>query len=133
MTGRRRAYRILITGSRNWTARPVIAQAISDWLRTQGTTLGGAYPFPVVIHGGAAGADALAGQIADNWGWSPEVHKADWSKYGRSAGHRRNARMVSLGADVCLAFPLGASPGTRGCMAIAERAGIPVINHGDPA
>jgi hypothetical protein len=41
--------------------------------------------------------------------------------------------MVSLGADVCLAFPLGASPGTRGCMNIAERAGIHVINKGDVA
>ena len=46
-------------------------------------------------------------------------------------GHVRNHHMVSLGADLCLAFPLGESRGTRGCMAAAHKAGIPVRNHGD--
>jgi hypothetical protein len=35
--------------------------------------------------------------------------------------------MVSLGATLCIAFPLGASEGTRGCMRLAEAAGIPVL------
>lgn len=122
--------RILITGSRDWTDRAAIASAISDWLTSRGTSVAGAWPFPIVVHGGARGADRLADQVARNWGWTPESHLADWDRYGRSAGHRRNAVMVGLGADVCLAFPLGQSPGTRGCMRRAEAAGIPVINHG---
>ena len=40
--------------------------------------------------------------------------------------------MVDLGADVCLAFPLGESRGTRDCMRRASEAGIPVIDY-DPA
>jgi hypothetical protein len=84
-----------------------------------------------VVHGGARGADALVDEIARNWGWTPEVHPADWDLYGRSAGHRRNAEMVALGADVCLAFPLGVSSGTRGCMRLAASAGIFVANFGE--
>jgi hypothetical protein len=33
----------------------------------------------------------------------------------------------------CVAFPLGLSPGTRGCMAAAADAGIRVWNRGDAA
>lgn len=89
-----------------------------------------------MVTGGALGAD----DIADRWAWgmkqegwnvTPELHRADWDKFGRSAGHIRNNTMVKLGADVCLAFPIGESRGTRGCMRLAERAGITVINFGD--
>src|SRR5213075_534252 len=50
----------------------------------------------------------------------------------RSAGHRRNARMIQRRAYVgCVAFPLGLSAGTRGCMVAAADAGIPVWSRGD--
>lgn len=78
------------------------------------------------MHGGARGADTLASVEAKQWGFNVEVHPADWRSHGKAAGHRRNAEMVKLGADVCLAFPLGESRGTRGCMRLAEAAGIPV-------
>lgn len=84
-----------------------------------------------MVHGGARGADALADEIARHWGWTPEAHPADWDCFGRSAGHRRNTEMVALGADVCLAFPLGESRGTRGCMRLAAIAGIFVANFGE--
>lgn len=123
--------RILVTGSRKWTDRDVIRAALLDALGTY-TTIGQ----PVLVHGGARGADALAHVewhrlMSQHPGWlaDPEVHRADWDRYGKAAGHRRNAEMVTAGATVCLAFPLGESRGTRGCMALAERAGIPVIVH----
>lgn len=126
-----RPLRILVTGSRNWTDRAVIRAALVEALGTY-TTIG----LPVLVHGGARGADALAHVewhrlMSQRPGWlaEPEVHRADWDRYGKAAGHRRNAEMVAAGATVCLAFPLGESRGTRGCMALAERAGIPVIVH----
>lgn len=85
----------------------------------------------IVISGGARGADALAHEVAEQLGMETEVHVAEWYRYGRQAGPIRNDHMVSLGADVCLAFPLGRSVGTRHCMAAAEAAGIPVTNLGD--
>ena len=39
--------------------------------------------------------------------------------------------MVNAGADLCLAFPLGESRGTRDCVRRADAAGIPVLNYGD--
>ncbi|AGT14315.1 hypothetical protein ADZZY_67 [Mycobacterium phage Adzzy] len=123
--------RVLITGSRVWQARTTIWDALkAEWDRYPGGL--------IVVHGGARGAD----DIADRWAWgmkqtgwnvNPELHRADWDRYGKRAGILRNIEMVKAGADVCLAFPLGNSVGTRHCMGAAEKAGIPVINFGDRA
>lgn len=119
--------RILITGSRDWEDRDLIATAIAAEVATRQVSWGDV----TVVHGGARGADQLAGQIASHWGMREERHCADWTTHGKAAGPIRNARMVALGADVCLAFPKGESRGTRGCMRLAEKAGIRVCNYGD--
>lgn len=120
--------RILVTGSRDWVARTTIWNALNQEL----------LQFPdgiVIVHGGARGAD----DIADRWAWGMlqyqcrvqiEKYPADWELYGKRAGSIRNQQMVDLGADVCHAFPLEGSIGTRHCMARAMAAGIPVVNHG---
>ena len=59
-------------------------------------------------------------------GYGAARHPADWDKHGKAAGMIRNREMVALGADICLAFPIGRSPGTRACIREAQRAGIPV-------
>lgn len=114
--------RILITGSRDWTDRETIRAA----LRSAGQAARTHPQGVVVVHGGARGADTLAGEIAREFGCMVEVHLADWQTHGKAAGPIRNAHMVKLGADVCLAFPLGESRGTRGCIHMAETMGIPV-------
>lgn len=53
-------------------------------------------------------------------------HPGILDDYCPTAGPRRNAHMVKLGAARCLGFPVGRSYGTRGCMRLAWRAGIPV-------
>lgn len=117
--------RILITGSRSWTDRAAIRQAIVAWGQSVG-----AHPQQVtIVHGGAPGADILAADVALEFGCPSEEHRADWHTHGKAAGPIRNAEMVALGATACLAFPIGASPGTRGCMRLAEAAGIPVYVH----
>lgn len=120
--------RVLVTGSRNWTDQEAVFTALLDQWEKSGGEM-------VVIHGGARGADQIAHGWAtttpDEMGVSVEVHPADWGRHGKAAGFIRNQQMVDAGADVCLAFPLGKSPGTRHCMKAAERAGIPVINYGE--
>ncbi|ATN88129.1 hypothetical protein SEA_CINDARADIX_56 [Mycobacterium phage Cindaradix] len=120
--------RVLVTGSRDWMDRHAVWNTLQAELDRHPDGI-------VVVHGAARGAD----DIADRWAWGmlqmgyrvePEDHPADWDTYGRAAGHRRNAQMVRLGADVCHAFPLKDSIGTFGCMELAEKAGIPVVNHG---
>lgn len=111
--------RVLVTGSRNWFNHEII----SDALHAQ-RLLDPDYAI-TVVHGGAAGADALAAWWARSVGVHAEVHMADWS-LGKVAGHIRNQKMVDLGADVCLAFPMQGSRGTWDCVRRAEKAGIPV-------
>ena len=113
-------FKILITGSREWTDRRTITTALNEILKTipaQDT---------VVIQGGCRGADLLAKDIAKFLGMNVIEYPANWLLFGRYAGFRRNAEMVAQNPDVVLAFPIGESPGTRHCMKLARDAGIEV-------
>lgn len=115
--------RVLITGSREWTEREAVEEPLLAYYMFYGDNL-------VVVHGDCpTGADRIAKEFCDEMNITQDPHPADWSQ-GRKAGPLRNKRMVSLGADVCLAFPLGESRGTRGCMKMAEAAGIKVLDLG---
>lgn len=54
-------------------------------------------------------------------------HPGERGSYCPGAGPRRNAQMVGMGADVCLAMPMGLSYGTKGCARLAKKAGIEVV------
>lgn len=56
------------------------------------------------------------------------VHPGRLDDYCPSAGPRRNSIMVGRGHDLMLAMPgPGLSMGTRGCMKMAKRAGIEIL------
>jgi len=120
-------YRVLVTGSREFTDYTTVCMELGGVLRHLIATV---RPVPkiVVVHGAARGADELADRAARAFGMIPEPHPADWDAYGKSAGYRRNAEMVKAGADVCLAFyqPGAGNRGTDHCARLAEKAGIPV-------
>jgi hypothetical protein len=123
--------RVLVTGSRDWSDPGIInkalIQAYSWWTEIDpwGTEF-------VVVHGAARGADTMA----DEWACTqaateprikPESHPADWERYGNAAGHKRNQEMLDTGIDLVLAFQWSEkSPGTKGCVRMAKRMGIPV-------
>lgn len=124
-------YRVLVTGSRDWTSFAVQV-AMERLLELLAMT--DRLPM-VVVSGGGRGADALAFEWASQFQptlATTETHPADWELLGKAAGPLRNQEMVAAGADICLAFPLGESRGTRDCMERARKAGIPVLNFGDP-
>ena len=59
-----------------------------------------------LIEGGQTGADRLAREWAQLRGVPCKTYEADWNQFGRSAGPRRNARMLREGRpDGCVAFP----------------------------
>lgn len=123
-----KTFRILITGSRDWTNKQAVEDAILD--------LANWYPFQwedvVIVHGQCpTGADKIADDFAKECGITTDPHPADWDAFGKYAGPKRNKEMVDLGADVVLAFPKGASRGTRGCMKFAREAGLTVKNCGE--
>lgn len=104
---------VLITGGRDFYDAAAVRAAIE-----------GLDPRPgLVLHGGSTGADALADRIARELGIPVHVFPADWTRYGRSAGPRRNAEMIALRPDLVLAFPGGR--GTANCVLQARLAGIP--------
>ncbi|MEU8040919.1 SLOG family protein [Streptosporangium sp. NPDC049078] len=129
--GKGSAHRLLETGSRNHTGKTLIWDTLDKRLA--------AHPDMIVVHGACypdedehgnrpdVSADwlthlwCLARQVPD------EPHPADWPTYRRAAGPIRNGEMVAAGADECVAFPEGASTGTRDCMRQAAAAGIDVV------
>ena len=117
--------RLLITGSRYFNDAVLMHAAISDAVST---LRGFGFTRIVLVHGGARGADTLAAQIGRSMGLEIEAHPARWDVYGRSAGPVRNREMVELGANLVLAFPVGESHGTRGCMRLAQEKGCAVVN-----
>lgn len=100
--------RVLVTGSRDWEDRQrVWAEldlCLQDAIENQ--------VWLTVVHGDCpSGADWIAREWVEQ-GRLPylaaavdqERHPADWRQFGRRAGFKRNAEMVGLGADLCLAF-----------------------------
>lgn len=87
----------------------------------------------VVVHGGARGADRLAGEVATENAIKSVVFEADWDRHGRSAGYKRNVEMARYlkeqeraGARVqVVAFPGGV--GTDHMRDIARQMNIPVF------
>ena len=90
--------KVLVTGSRNFTANVVMKKAL-DRLKPSS-----------IVHGAARGADTLAQNYAKKNNITSYPHPAQWSKYGRSAGMKRNAEMLEQPPLICLVLglrPLG--------------------------
>lgn len=122
--------RLLVTGSRNFGSQgssdiALMRTALKDARRR---LLDAGFDRITLVHGAARGADQLAASVGKSMGFVLESHPAQWNVHGKAAGPIRNKEMVDLGADLVLAFPRGSSRGTRGCMALADKAGIEVIN-----
>lgn len=117
--------RILVTGSRDWDDQWVLENAAVEALRELGIR-----EATLVSGGCPTGADRM---MEDFWHMSRlgkvEYHPADWSKHGRKAGFVRNAEMVNLGADICLAFIKNNSKGATMTADMAEKKGIPVKRY----
>jgi hypothetical protein len=109
---------MLICGDRNWTDKDLLQKVMSTF--PPGTT---------VIHGGARGADSIAGDVAKELGFSVVVFKADWKRFGKAAGVLRNVEMLNDGKpDGVIAFhhDIRKSKGTAHMVKIAKEKGIEV-------
>ena len=78
-----------------------------------------------IVSGGSRGADTLGEQYAREKGYSIKRFPADWEKYGRSAGPRRNEAMARY-ADALLAYWDGESRGTKNMIELAKGNGLKV-------
>lgn len=113
--------RLLVCGGRSYSDREKLFWVLD--------ALHAATPVTLVIHGGANGADALAGAWAKERGIPVQVFDADWSSHGRAAGPIRNKAMLVEGKpNMVAAFPGGA--GTKNMVSQARAAGLGVFSVG---
>ena len=107
--------RLLVCGSRTWTD----AARIDAYIAQAKPTL--------IIHGGARGADTLAGDVAQRRGIPLCIFPAEWAYFGNNAGAIRNEWMLIFGKpDRVVAFWDGASPGTASMCSQARLRGVSV-------
>jgi hypothetical protein len=105
--------RTIVCGGRDFTD----ADLLNDTLN--------AFQITVLAEGGARGADALASAWARERSIPVQTYRADWRKYQRAAGPRRNLLMLSdFRPDLVIAFPGGT--GTAHCVRTARNLGFPV-------
>ena len=79
--------------------------------------------FKSIISGGARGADSLAERLAKENDIRLVVFKADWDRYGKSAGFRRNKDIIGA-CDLCVAFWDGESRGTAHDIELCREYGV---------
>lgn len=114
--------RVLVCGGRDYDNEVALGIRLSHVDMKRG-------PISLLIHGGARGADALAGAWAAMNGIASKCYPADWAQYGRPAGPLRNQRMIDEGRpDLVVAFPGG--QGTADMVRRARAAGVEVIEVG---
>ena len=78
-----------------------------------------------VISGCARGADTFGEQYAEEHGIPIEKHPADWERFGRSAGPRRNHEMA-LCAEALIAVLYPGMRGTENMIQEAKAAGLKI-------
>jgi hypothetical protein len=111
--------KVLVCGGRDFDDAALLDRAMCE--------LDNAICITSVIHGGAKGADTLAGEWAKKHKIAVRAYPADWDKYGRRAGPLRNEQMLAEGKpDFVLAMPGGR--GTAHMVSIAEAAGVKVVH-----
>lgn len=110
--------KIIIAGSRTITDFGIVEEAIFEFLVTNNITLS---QITEIVSGKARGVDTLGEQFAHKYGISIKDFPADWNKFGKSAGFKRNAEMGRY-ADQLIAVTIG-SPGTKHMITFMESAG----------
>ncbi len=128
---------VIVTGGRDYPDRESVHHALDlvHALTPIEAVLHGACgaTWPRVVAADLTGADRWAHEWATERGVVVHAHPANWERYGRGAGPRRNGDMIGRAGQLCrwqedralvLACPGG--PGTADCVRQAKRSGLTV-------
>ena len=118
-------FKVIIAGGRDFNDYELLKNKCDYYLSNLDN------PEIVIISGAARGADSLGEKYAKERGYEIDSHPADWDKYGKSAGYRRNKEMVDI-ASAAICFWDGKSKGTKHMIESAKDKGlkIRVYNYG---
>lgn len=98
--------KICVSGSREWADKKVIWDVLLEFDRQHPNIS------KTLLSGGCRGADTFAEEFAVEHKWEIKRYLPEWSKYGASAGPRRNNQMLSEKPEFIFCFPLANSKGT---------------------
>lgn len=114
--------RVLVCGGRDFADRALMSRTLAPY-RPKSALSASEH---IIIHGGAPGADTLAGEWVEVFGGRQRIFPADWKVHGKAAGPIRNQRMLDEGKpDLVIAFPGGR--GTADMVRRAKAAGVQVL------
>lgn len=112
--------RVVIAGSRNFNNYEMFANIVGEFLKP----IYEEYEM-IIVSGHCSGTDLMGERYAKENGFEVEIYPAEWKKYGRSAGPKRNKQMVDV-ADFAIAFPSVNGKGTHSMIKYAKQKGIPI-------
>lgn len=108
--------RLAVVGSRGITDKKLIWGEIDAYIHEVGEAC------DLIISGGARGVDSIAEAWADANSVPTSIWLADWDKFGKSAGYRRNMDIIAESTHV-LAIYDGQSKGTMHSIKLATDKG----------
>lgn len=112
--------RVVIAGSRNFNDYEMFANIVGEFLKP----IREEYEL-IILSGHCLGTDLMGERYAKENGFEVEIYPAEWKKYGRSAGPKRNKQMADV-ADLAIAFPSVNGKGTQSMIKYAKQKGIPI-------
>ena len=109
--------KVIIAGGRNFDDFNRLCQVCDEFLQDQNKV--------EIVSGAYKGADLLGERYAAERNYPIKQFPADWKRYGKSAGLKRNTEMAAY-ADMLIAFWDGESKGTKHMIDLAKQAGLTV-------
>ena len=110
--------KVIVAGGRDFVNYDLMREKLDFLLKNYAQDI-------VIVCGEALGADSLGKFYAQRKGYNVLSYPADWNKYGKSAGIRRNKQMAEV-ADALVAFWDGKSRGTKNMIEQMRRLKKPV-------
>ena len=113
-----KAYRIVVAGCRDFNNYEKLEIELDAHLKTiENCQI-------IIISGCASGADTLGERYAAEHNLPVERYPADWERYGRAAGPKRNMQMAMV-ADEVIVFWDGKSRGTKNMIDSSKKTNTP--------
>lgn len=111
-------FKVIIAGGRDFYDHELLGRTMDNLLSNITDEI-------QVVCGMARGADSVGDVYAAEKDYSVKYFPAEWDKYGKSAGYRRNEQMAEY-ADALVAFWDGKSKGTKHMIETARKHGLKV-------
>lgn len=107
--------KVIIAGGRGFNNKQLLFEKCDNILKNKDVV--------EIVSGVAKGADYLGELYGEARGYYVKRFKANWDRYGKSAGFLRNKEMAEY-ADALIAFWDGQSKGTAHMIELAKKQGL---------